>query len=281
MSTSVVDPKPADVHALRVLITTPAEDIFRGFLQRPLYGRLGWLEMKRRYRRTVLGPLWATFSLALVVGALGTIGVEMWHLSAHEYVPFLAAGMIAWVLVQTIVTESCSLFISNQALLRQMRINYSVLAYALVWRNLIAFFHNFAIYVLVMLVFAPSTIGWQLLLVIPGLILVAINGVWLALLLGMACLRFRDLQQLTANIVQIAIFVTPIFWPADTLQRTRRIIFVTLNPLLHLIDVVRLPLIGRIPSAENYIGVLIIMAVGWTITYATFAKYRRRIPYWS
>jgi ABC-type polysaccharide/polyol phosphate export permease len=281
VSTPVANPQTGDVPALRVLITTPAEDLFHGLLQRPLYGRLGWLEMKRRYRRTVLGPLWATVSLAIVVGALGTIGVEMWNRSAREYIPFLAAGMIVWVLVLAIVNESCSVFIAHQALLRQMRINYSVLAYALVWRNLIAFFHNFGVYVLVMLIFAPSTIGWRLLLVIPGLALIAVNGVWLALLLGMACLRFRDLQQLTSNVVQIAIFVTPIFWPPEVLQRTRRTVFVTFNPLYHIIDVVRAPLIGRVPSAETYIAVLLIAAIGWTITYVMFSRYRRRIAYWS
>jgi ABC-type polysaccharide/polyol phosphate export permease len=150
-----------------------------------------------------------------------------------------------------------------------------------VWRNLIAFFHNFGVYVLVMLIFAPSTIGWRLLLVIPGLALIAVNGVWLALLLGMACLRFRDLQQLTSNVVQIAIFVTPIFWPPEVLQRTRRTVFVTFNPLYHIIDVVRAPLIGRVPSAETYIAVLLIAAIGWTITYVMFSRYRRRIAYWS
>lgn len=281
MNTSVDDPKPSDVRALRVLITTPAEDLIRGLWQWRLYGRLGWLEMKRRYRRTVLGPLWATVSLVLVVGALGTIGVDLWNRSARDYIPFLAAGMIVWVLVQTIVTESCSIFIAHQTLSRQMRINYSVLAYALVWRNLVAFFHNFAVYLLVMLFFAPSTIGWQLLLTVPGLALIAVNGVWLALLLGMTCLRFRDLQQLTANIVQIAIFVTPIFWPADVLQPTRRAVFVTFNPLYHVIEVVRLPLVGRVPTVENYIAVLVIAIIGWTVAYATFGRYRSRIAYWS
>jgi ABC-type polysaccharide/polyol phosphate export permease len=162
-----------------------------------------------------------------------------------------------------------------------MRINYSVLAYALVWRNLLAFLHNFAVYLVVMLVLAPSTIGWPLLLAVPGLALIAVNGVWLALLLGMTCLRFRDLQQLTTNVVQIAIFVTPIFWPADVLQQTRRTVFVTFNPLYHVIEVVRLPLTGRVPTVQNYVAVLIIAAIGWAVTYTTFGRYRSRIAYWS
>lgn len=266
---------------LKPLVTTARDDLLRGLMQWHIFGRLGWLEMKRRYRRTVFGPLWGTVSLAMTVAALGAIGVEMWNQTAATYIPFLAAGLIVWVLIQTIVNESCGLFISSQSLFRQMRLDYSILAYALVWRNLIAVLHNLIVYLVLTAIFTPQNIGWRLPLVLPGLALLAINAVWIALLLGMACLRFRDLQQLTANVVQLAIFVTPIFWPPDALKTSIRRVFVTFNPLYHLIEVVRVPLTNRVPSRESYVAVLIITVVGWTVTYAVFARFRRRIAYWS
>ena len=75
--------------------------------------------------------------------------------------------------------------------------------------------------------------------------------------------------------------MTPIFWPADVLQQTRRTVFVTFNPLYHVIEVVRLPLTGRAPAFENYLAVLVITVIGWTITYVTFGRFRSRIAYWS
>lgn len=266
---------------LRPLVTSASEDIFRGLAQWHVYGRLGWLEMKRRYRRTVLGPLWSTVSLALTVSALGVIGVQMWNQPAATYVPFLAAGLIVWVMIQNIVNESTGLFISNQSLFRQMRMDYSVLAYSLVWRNLIAALHNLAVFLAASAIFTPQNLSWRLLLVAPGLVLIGVNAVWIALLLGMACLRFRDLQQLTSNVAQIAIFVTPIFWPPEVLRATRRVVFVTLNPLYHMIEVVRVPLINRVPSTSNYVAALVITVVGWTVTYILFARFRKRIAYWS
>lgn len=266
---------------LRPLITSANEDLLRGLTKWHIYGRLGWLEMKRRYRRTVLGPLWGTVSLGLSVAALGAIGVGLWNQTAATYIPFLAAGLIVWVLIQNIVNESCGLLISGQGLFRQMRLDYSILAYALVWRNLIAVLHNLIVYLFLTAIFTPQSFGWPLLLVLPGLALIGINAVWIALFLGMACLRFRDLQQLTANVVQLAIFVTPIFWPPDVLKTSNRVVFVTLNPLYHMIEVVRVPLTNRVPSRASYLAVLIITAVGWAITYALFARFRKRIAYWS
>jgi ABC-type polysaccharide/polyol phosphate export permease len=45
--------------------------------------------------------------------------------------------------------------------------------------------------------------------------------------------------------------------------------------------VVRAPLIGQVPSASTYWAVLITTAVGWTVAYLAFSRFRKRIPYWS
>lgn len=269
-----------DRSELRPLMTTAREDLLRGLTRWHVYGRLGWLDVKRRYRRTALGPFWGTASLGLFVAALGSIGVGLWKQDAITYVPFLAGGLIVWVFIQAILTESCALFIATPGLFKQTRLDYSVLAYALVWRNVIAFLHNLAAFLLGVLIFTHN-VGWPLLLLIPGLALVVINAVWVTLFFGVACLRFRDLQPLIGNVVQIAIFVTPIFWPPEVLQSSTRIVFVTFNPLYHMIQVMRLPLMNQVPPRSTYLAVMLIAGVGWTVTFAVFDYYRRRIAYWA
>jgi ABC-type polysaccharide/polyol phosphate export permease len=156
-----------------------------------------------------------------------------------------------------------------------------MLAYALVWRNLIVCVHHLGVYVLVVLVLAPQVLTAAVLLVLPGLALLVLNGIWATLLLGLACLRFRDIQQLVANVIQIAMFITPIFWPKDQLDGTVRLLFVHLNPLYHCLEVVRAPLLGHWPTPGNYIAVGALAALGWSVTYIVFGRFRERIPYWS
>jgi ABC-type polysaccharide/polyol phosphate export permease len=266
---------------LRSLEDTAADDLLRGLSRSELWGRLGWLEVKRRYRRTTIGPFWTSITLLIYVVSVGTVGSAIWHQDIYEYVPFLVSGMIAWLFVSTIVTESCTMIISGQALFRNIRFDYSILAFALVWRNFIILLHNFIVYFLVVLVLNPSLLSLTVFLVLPGLALVVVNAVWVSLLLGIICLRFRDVQQLVTSIMQIAMLITPLFWPADTLMGLRRFVFVDLNPLYHVLDVIRGPLMGRLPGAISY-GVLIAMTIGgWWLTYAMFKRFRRRIAYWS
>jgi ABC-type polysaccharide/polyol phosphate export permease len=267
---------------LHSLVTSAGQDLADGFRQWRLWGRLGWLEIRRRYSRTVIGPFWSAISLGMFVLALGSVGAGLWSKAAADYLPFLAAGMVVWVTIASIVTESCTLFVSSTSLFRQMRLNYSALAYALVWRNFIVFAHNLLVFVVIALACAAPVITPATLLVLPGLVIMLVNSVWISIVLGMLCLRFRDVQQLIASLIQISMFITPIFWPPENLQGTvARIVFIDINPLYHLIDVVRSPLLGRVPAAESYIAMAVLTVAGWWLTYLLFSYFRKRIAYWS
>jgi ABC-type polysaccharide/polyol phosphate export permease len=257
------------------------EDLIGGLRKYDLWGRLGWLEIKRRYRRTTIGPFWTCLSLLIFVIVIGSVGSGLLSKQTAEYLPFLVAGMIVWVTLQNTLIESANVFIAGTGIIRQMNFEYSILVYALVWRNFIVFAHNLLVYFLIFLVFAPEKLGFANLLAIPGLIVLAVNCAWLSLLLGMASLRFRDLQQLVMSIVQVSMFVTPLFWPPEGLEGLRRIFFVGLNPLYHLLTIVRDPLLGgKLPPVNSCIAVTLITVVGWALTYALFAKFRKRIAYW-
>jgi ABC-type polysaccharide/polyol phosphate export permease len=266
---------------LQPLAITARQDFIAGLRRWDVFVRLGWFEVKRRYRRTIIGPLWGTLNLSVFILALGTVGGGLLNRGFSEYLPFLATGMILWVFASTIISESASLFISSHNLFRQMQFSYSLLAYALVWRNFVVFLHNLAVYVLIFALTVPHLFTLQTLLFIPGILIVLLNAVWTALLLGMICLRFRDLQQLITTFLQIGIFVTPVFWPPESLSGFRRLIFVELNPLYSLMEVVRAPLLGKAPSDLVYATAIGITVVGWTATYLFFSYFRKRIAYWA
>lgn len=257
------------------------EDLVGGLRKYDLWGRLGWLEIKRRYRRTMMGPFWACITLLIFVMVIGSVGSGLLSRQTADYLPFLVAGMIVWVMLQSTLMESVNVFVAGSGLIRQMNFEYSILVYALVWRNLIVFAHNLLVYLLILLIFAPGKLGFANLLAIPGLIVMAVNCAWISALLGMLSMRFRDLQQLVVSIVQVAMFVTPLFWSPENLGGMRRFFFVDLNPLYHLLTIVRDPLLGgKLPPVSSCLAVVLITVAGWMLTYVMFARFRKRIAYW-
>lgn len=262
-------------------LATPAwMDLLHGALSVHVWGRLGWLDVKRRYKRTVLGPIWSTITLSIFVLAIGAMGAGLWKQEVGEYLVFLSSGMVVWIMLSTMITEGCGLFINETQNIRQLKFDYSLLAFSCVWRNLIVFGHNIWVFIILATIFGKLPITPVVFLVIPGALLVLLNGLWISILFGLLCARFRDIQQLVTSIVQIAMFITPIFWPPDNLQGIRRLIFVDLHPLYHMIEVMRAPLLGRIPSIESYLANIVIIIIGGSITYFMYSKFSRRIAFW-
>lgn len=253
-------------------------DVIAGIQALNIWGRLGWRDTKRRYRRTLFGPFWSTVSLGLFVVSLGLLWANLWGQNVKTYLPYLTSGMLCWAMFSAICTEGCASFVAQELLIKQLRISYTLLACATVWRNVIVFFHNIIIYVIVCL-YAGLSFTWATLLVVPGFALFWLNMIWIATLLGAACTRYRDIQQLISNLLQISLFLTPIFWTPEQLKG-RMAILVNYNPLYHLIDIVRGPLLGNAPNLLEWIVVLGITLTGWAVTIVVMNKFRHRIAYW-
>ncbi|HSY26873.1 MAG TPA: ABC transporter permease [Burkholderiaceae bacterium] len=253
-------------------------DVLAGLMAVNIWGRLGWRETKRRYRRTAFGPFWTTVSIALFVTTLGLVWSNLWHKDPKAYLPYLTAGMILWVFILSICTEGCAAFTINEKLIKQLRISYTLLACVSVWRNVTVILHNLTIYILVC-VYAGLYPTWATLLVIPAFALLCLNAVWVVALLAAMCARYRDMQQLVANILQISLFLTPIFWAPEQLTG-RAAVLMQFNPLYHLIAVVRQPLLGEVPSATHWAAVIGMAICGWTLTIYVMGNVRHRIVYW-
>jgi ABC-type polysaccharide/polyol phosphate export permease len=133
--------------------------------------------------------------------------------------------------------------------------------------------------VLVVLYVLPPKSSELILMMPVGLVLVVGNLFWMALLLGMLSARFRDIPQLVSNIVQVAFFLSPIIWSAEMLPPSRRYL-ADFNPLFHFIEVVRAPLLGEPLHMLSWIVVASLLVIGSSSTFAVFARFRARVPYW-
>ncbi len=238
---------------------------------------MGWLDMRQRYRRSIFGPFWITLSLAAFVGGLGVTYGALFGMPLAEYLPYLCIGIVVWTLLSGFILEGCGTFTGAEAMIKQMPAPLSLHAIRLVWRSVVTFLHNAVIVVITLLIFQINP-GWAGLLVIPGLALILVNGLSLALFFGTLSARFRDIPPLMANVTQTLFFVTPVIWHVENLKQRRFI--AEWNPLYHLIEVVRGPLLGHAPSATNWSVALAFTLVTGLVAFFFYARFRWRIPYW-
>jgi ABC-2 type transport system permease protein/lipopolysaccharide transport system permease protein len=252
-------------------------DIRDGWHRRALWGTMGLQDIRQRYRRSVIGPFWLTISMGVMVAALGLLYGTIFKQQTDEYLPYVAAGFVIWGLVSSLLLDGTGVFIIAEGLIKQLAAPLSIYVYRAAWSNLIIFFHNVWIFFIVALWYGKSP-GWVVLLTIPALAVVVLNGVWMGLLFGMLSARFRDIPQIVASVVQVMFFVTPVIWKPNMLPG--RALVLDMNPFYYLVELVRAPLLGYLPSARIWVGVLLITVLGWGVSLLFYAVYRWRLAYW-
>ncbi|MBL8528904.1 MAG: ABC transporter permease [Burkholderiales bacterium] len=252
-------------------------DLTQGARMARVWSLLAWQEVRQRYRRSILGPFWLTISMGAMVAAVGPLYGRLLNQDVSTYFPYLAISLVLWNFLASLTNESCQSFIAAEEYIRNVKLPMTVHVMRVVWRNLIIFAHNFVIVVVVYLFLAPPP-GWHLLELPLGLIAIVVNAIWIGLLLGMLCARFRDIPQIVASLVQVTFFLTPVLWKADMLGR--HILAAQINPYFHFLEAVRQPLLGQSAGMQSWLVVLGITVAGFTITLLFFARFRSRIAYW-
>ena len=238
---------------------------------------LGWNDIRQRYRRSVLGPFWITISMAVFITLLGVIYSYIFNIGLKTYLPYLSLGYIIWGFISQTTAESFVSFQESERIIRQIRLPYSIYVFRVVWRNFIVFLHTIIIFVPVAIIYDVRP-GMTALLAIPGLVLVYINQAWVTLSLAILCTRYRDVQQIVATGIQIMLFATPIMWPVSALGSA--VIIAHINPLYHLIEVVRAPMLGEAPPLFSWVAVVVCAFVGWTIAILLLRRAARRLVFW-
>lgn len=222
--------------------------------------------------------MWVTVSLIIFAVVLSFVWAALWNMQVTEFLPFLLSGLLPWTLIYGAIGESCAAFIANEGLMRSRQFPYSTLVYVVLTRNAVIFGHNLIGYVAVAALCGVA-FGWSTLLFVPGAVLLLLNCAWICVVVAIFCLRFRDFQQRVVSLLQIAMFVTPIFWSADQLQGKRAVI-VSANVLHHMIEVVRQPMLGKAAAPASYLICAFAAVAGWLFAYWLFARKRHRLAYW-
>ncbi|WP_312550453.1 ABC transporter permease [Massilia sp.] len=264
-------PNNSPLHAL--------SDITSSLKRYHLVGVLGWQDIRQRYRRSALGPFWITIGMAVMIATIGIVFGQIFKSPLYDFFPFLAIGTILWSFMSTVISEGGTGFIVSEAIVKQLPIPLFVHILRMVWRNLLILAHNIVIFPLV-LIAVGRPLEWIALLSIPGMLLTTLNLTWIALLLGILCTRYRDLPQIVTSVLQVAFYLTPIMWMPKLLPDRAGSYLVDSNPIYHMLELVRAPLLGSAPTTLNWTVSIALAVFGWTLALFVYGRYKHRIAYW-
>lgn len=258
-------------------VANAVRDFSQSFKQTPLWAKLAWNDILHRYRGSILGPFWIVLTnLAFVLG-IGLVYSKLMHAALHDYVPWIATGVVVWNLFATSVMEGGDAFVSQGVIIRQSSTPLPLFVWRVVLRNLINFAHQLVVVIGVAVYF-----GYLFQINLPmaalGLVLIVLNLTWIVMILAVVSARYRDLQQGVVSLVQMLFFLSPVIWFTHQARASLRILEV--NPVYHMLEALRNPLIGQPVPLHSLAYLAIMVVAGWIVAFLVYAGVRRRVVHY-
>lgn len=262
----------------RASLSSAVSDISSGVSSWRIWTALALTDIRTRYRRSLIGQFWITISMGLTIAALAVVYSQIFKISLSVYVPLITVSFICWGLLASFVNDSAMVFLDAEGYIKTSTLAKATFIYRMIARNTIVFAHNLILIPIVMAIFRIVP-DWHLLLFIPAFLLVLVNAVWIALILGPIAARFRDMPLMVSSLTQIAFFVSPVMWERKQLSAHGQLLL-NANPFAVFLELLREPFLGRAPTAYHWAFAIVLAVAGWAVAILLYSRLRARIAFY-
>src|ERR1700685_1096754 len=104
--------------------SSAARDLSDGLRRLDIWLGLAWLDLKLRYRRTLVGPFWLPLSSVVTIGIMGFVYAKLLKMEMRTYFPYLACGLALWSLISAFIADAHSVFVSAAHIAHQTPLPY-------------------------------------------------------------------------------------------------------------------------------------------------------------
>lgn len=227
-------PEPA------VLVIAPARSVRERMMAvwryRELLGSLVRKELKVRYKDSSLGFFWSMLNPAMYLAVFYVVFQIILGSGIPSFAIYLLAGLLAWNLFNGSLVGATGSVVNNGALVNKVYFPREVLPLAAVGANLVHFFLQTLVLLLVLAVVRFQVAVGFLWAVVPALLVLVVLTSALGILFAALNVYIRDLQHLLELMMLAWFWMTPIVYPwqlpADQLsQRGLPSVLTLLNPI--------------------------------------------------
>ena len=240
---------------------------------RELIWALALKELKVRYKRSVLGFLWALLNPALMMAVLTVVFSTILRFGLPHYAIFLLSVLLPWTFFSQSLSYSVESIVGNGDLIKKVSVPKLVFPIAAVVSNSINLFLSLIpMLLLVLLMRHPLYATWLYLPVPIAALIIFTLGV--SFFFAAANVYYRDISHILQVVLSAWFYFTPIIYALDFIPANRQWIF-KLNPMIYVINGFRLAIYyGQLPRWQSVAASFICAFVALGIGLAVFRKYQ-------
>jgi ABC-2 type transport system permease protein len=249
-------------------------ELVRGtFRYRELIWALAAKELKIRYKRSVLGFLWALLNPALMMLVLTVVFSTIMRFNIPHYAIFLLSVLLPWTFFSQSLSYAVASIVSNGELIKKVAIPKLVFPVAVVVANTVNLLLSLIpLAILVIAMRHPFYWTWLYLPVPITALLIFTLG--FTFLFATANVYYRDVAHIVQIVLSAWFYFTPIIYALDFIPSNLRWLF-KLNPIIYVINGFRLAVYyGMMPRWQSIAASFVCAFAALVIGYAVFRRYQ-------
>ena len=255
-------------------------ELFRDtYRYRELIWALALKELRVRYKRSVLGFLWALLNPALLIVVMTLVFGTIMRFSIDHYAVFLLSTLLPWTFFSQSLAYSVESIVGNGDLLKKVRIAQLVFPVAAVVSNIINFLLSLLpLMLLIALMRFPLHWTWVYLPVpMLGLFLFTLGT---AFFFATINVFYRDVSHIVQILLSAWFYFSPVIYSLDFVSSKYRWLF-RINPLLYVLNGFRLAVYyGMLPSLKSVGMSLACGIIALIVGFAVFRRYQNSFVYY-
>lgn len=249
---------------------------------RQLIGVLVVRELKVRYKGSVLGLVWTMVNPLLLMIVYTVVFSTIMPSGQKNYSLFLLSGLLPWTFFSNTVLQGLASVLTNQELIRKIRLPQAVFPLSVVGSNLVNFSLSLGPLFLLMAVLGQDY-TWSLLFLPVSVLILTVFTSGLTLLLATATVFYRDVRHLAEVVIQMMFFLVPILYAPESIKPVRAWWYeafaaeLQVNPFTYLLPLVRDPIYyGQLPGLATIAVAVAAAIVSFGVGFAVFVRMESR-----
>src|SRR5687768_12829054 len=236
-------------------------------------------DLKARYRGSVLGFFWSLANPLLLLGVYTLVFTKFFpQMAVKPYSLFLFAGILPWTFFSAAVLEATTSITSNSGLIKKVMFPAEALPVVVVLSHLVHFALALPILLAAILVFAlfnKINVTMAILLTPALMMMQTLFVAGIALTVSSASVLFRDVRDITTNLMHLGFFITPIIYTIDNIDSRALRALLRLNPMTPFVVAYQDVLFyGRMPGISDALLMIAYAFASVTMGFFVFDRLR-------
>lgn len=238
------------------------------FLYRDLIFQLVRRDIVARYKRSVLGIAWTMLQPLGMMAVMTVVFSTLFH-QVVGYPAYFLSGFIAFTFFSQTTTAAIHQIVWGAALLNRIYMPRTAFAISAVGTGLVNLVISLVPLILIVLVLKiPITIN---ILFLPvSMLLLTCFSLGIGLILSTMAVSFPDVSEMYQIVLVAWQYLTPVFYPEETIPEAYRFWIFTFNPMYYMLKFFRNPIYdGILPDWRTLLigtGIsLATLVVGWVV----------------